>query len=238
MFLGILVGLLFITAAFDLPLRLFHRRRTGDAGHLKALWWTLGVAVICVVISRLMQFEPGYLYGLIVAIVFTTALTVRNEGIGVWLASGWLLALSIIAWLLLGWTRAAGGDTWLSLFLETVLATFVVAGIETLVIGLLPMRFLPGDPLFGWKRTAWFPLFAAAVFAYLMIIIDPPRTADLSDDSRTPTIIGVCSSWASASCRSGRGHTSASGSSGPRPATTSLQSHLQRRLTDQIEQRR
>lgn len=189
-FLGILVGLLFITLAFDLPIRFYHRRRTGDGGRLGVLWWTLAVAVICVLISRLVGFQPGYLYGLIVSILFTTVVTARDEGIGVWLASLWLLGLSVVAWLLLGWARHAGGDPWLALVLQTTLATFVVAGIETMVIGLMPMRFMPGRALYEWRRVAWFPLFVAAIFAYIIILIDP-HNGYLSDDSRTPMLIGV-----------------------------------------------
>ena len=192
LFLGLLVGLAAITAAFDLPLRIYHGRRTKahDAGVLRALWWTLLVAIICVVVSRLAGFQPGYLYGLIISIVFVTQLTTRDEGLGVWLASIWLLILSVVAWIALAVVRGAGADPWLSLFVQTVLVTFVVAGIETLVIGLLPMRFLPGHPLFQWRKSAWFVLFALAVLGYLLILVDPAN-GYLSDDSRTPVLVGV-----------------------------------------------
>jgi hypothetical protein len=192
LFMGLLVGLVLITAAFDLPLRFYHRRRTSgqDAGALRALWWTLGIALICVVISRLANFQPGYLYGLIVSIVFVTEITTRDEGIGTWLASLWLLVLSVVAWILLGVVRQQSGDPLLLLFVQTVLVTFVVAGIETLVIGLLPMRFLPGHPLYRWRRSMWFPLFAISVLGYLLILVDPAN-GYLSDDSRTPMLVGI-----------------------------------------------
>jgi hypothetical protein len=192
LFLGLLVGLAFITAAFDLPLRIYHGRRSEahDSGVLRALWWTLLIAVICVAISRLAGFQPGYLYGLIISIVFVTEISAREEGIGTWLASAWLLALSVVAWILLAIVRQQSTDPWLSLFLQTVLVTFVVAGIETLVIGLLPMRFLPGHPLFRWRKSLWFALFALSVFGYLLILVDPAN-GYLSDDSRTPMIVGI-----------------------------------------------
>jgi hypothetical protein len=192
LFLGLLVGLAFITAAFDLPLRIYHRRRTEahDAGVLRALWWTLLIAIICVVISRLAGFQPGYLYGLIISIVFVSEVSAREEGIGTWLASVWLLVLSVVAWVLLAIVRQQSTDPWLSLFVQTMLVTFVVAGIETLVIGLLPMRFLPGHPLFRWRKSLWFALFALSVFGYLLILVDPAN-GYLSDDSRTPMIVGI-----------------------------------------------
>jgi hypothetical protein len=192
LFLGLLVGLAFITAAFDLPLRIYHGRtsKAHDRGVLRALWWTLLVAVICVVVSRLANFQPGYLYGLVVSIVFVTEISRRDEGLGTWLAALWLLILSFVAWILLAFVRQGAFDPWVSLFLQTVLCTFVVAGIETLAVGLLPMRFLPGHPLFQWRRGMWFVLFALAVMAYLLILVDPAN-GYLSDDSRTPMLIGV-----------------------------------------------
>jgi hypothetical protein len=192
LFLGLLVGLAFITAAFELPLRIYHGRasKQNDRGVLRALWWTLLVAVICVVVSRLADFQPGYLYGLIVSIVFVTEISKRDEGIANWLAAIWLLVLSFVAWILLAFVRQGSFDPWLTLFLQTVLVTFVVAGIETLAVGLLPMRFLPGHPLFLWRRSAWFAVFALSVMGYLLILVDPAN-GYLSDDSRTPMLIGV-----------------------------------------------
>ena len=148
------------------------------------------MAVICVVVSRLANFQPGYLYGLVVSIVFVTEISTRDEGVGTWLASVWLLVLSFIAWVVLAFVRQGAFDPWLGLFLQTVLVTFVVAGIETLAVGLLPMRFLPGHPLFQWRRGMWFVLFALSVMGYLLILVDPAN-GYLSDDSRTPMLIGV-----------------------------------------------
>ena len=192
LFLGLLVGLAFITAAFDLPLRIYHGRtsRAHDQGVLHSLWWTLLVAVICVAVSRLANFQPGYLYGLIVSIVFVTEISKRDEAIGVWLASVWLIVLSVVAWVLLAVVRQGAFDPWIALLLQTVLVTFVVAGIETLVIGLLPMRFLPGHPLYQWRRGMWFVVFALSVMGYLLILVDPAN-GYLSDDSRTPMLVGV-----------------------------------------------
>jgi hypothetical protein len=52
------------------------------------------------------------------------------------------------------------------------------------------MRFLPGHPLFRWRKSLWFALFALAVMGYLLILVDPAN-GYLSDNSRTPTIIGI-----------------------------------------------
>jgi len=193
LFLGLLVGLALITAAFDLPLRIYHRRQSQghDSGVLRALWWTLLIAMICVLVSRLAGFQPGYLYGLIISIVFVTEISSRHEGIGTWLASMWLIVLSFLAWIGLVFVRQGPADPFMSQLLQTVLVTFVVAGIETLAIGLLPMRFLPGHPLYRWRKSMWFALFALAIFGYLLILVDPAN-GYLSSSSQGPMIIGIC----------------------------------------------
>ena len=173
-FLGILIGLVAITIAFDLPLRIVRKRVTGDGGRLKALWWTLSVAVICVVVSRLATFMPGYLYGLVITTVFVAAIAERTEGKGTFLAGLWLLALSFGCWFLLEAVRGGAiTDGPLSILIQTALVTFIVAGIEAVVIGLLPLHFLPGYALFHWSRLAWLPVFALGVLAYLVILVNP-----------------------------------------------------------------
>jgi hypothetical protein len=190
--LGLFTGFAFITLAFDLPLRVYHRRRslTRDRGFLRALWLTVPVAAVCVLVSRLAEFQPGYMYGLIISIIFTSEISSRDEGMGTWLASIWLLVLSFAAWILLEVVRQESGSPWLQTFLETALVTFVVAGIEALAVGLLPMRFLPGHPLYHWRRSMWFPLFAFAIFGYLLILVNPVN-GYLSNDSIVPMMIGL-----------------------------------------------
>jgi hypothetical protein len=190
-FLGLLLGLAAITLAFDGPLRVFHRDLTGDGGHLRSLWWTVPAAVACVAISRLAAFQPGYLYGLIVSVVFLHALARRADGMGNAFSALWLLASSLSCWLLLGIARTtAAADPDLRLVLETALACFTVAGIETLAVGLLPLRFLPGAAVLAWSKLAWTALFVPSVVAYLVILVNP-TSGYLSDDSRTPMWVGV-----------------------------------------------
>src|ERR1700733_9427446 len=78
----------------------YHRARHEDRSwRLQALPLGLGVAAICVVISRLTQFEPGYLYGVICGIAFGTKLTTTQKGHIVALCALTTLAIAVVAWL-------------------------------------------------------------------------------------------------------------------------------------------
>lgn len=139
---------------------------------------------------RLADFQPGYLYGLIVSATFTHEVARRDEGIGTWLASVVLFALSVGAWLGLVAVRSTSLDPAVETVLQTALACFVVAGIETVAVGLLPMRFLPGRPVYEWSRVLWLVIYALAVAAYLIVLVNP-TSGYLSDDSRAPMLIGI-----------------------------------------------
>ena len=78
--IGILGGLAIVIGAFELPLLLFQRRINKDAGMLRVQPLTIFIGIACVVISRIADFQPGYLYGLVAAYAFARELPLRDEG--------------------------------------------------------------------------------------------------------------------------------------------------------------
>jgi hypothetical protein len=157
-------------------------RTTGEVGRLRALPWTLGLAAVFVVISRLATLEPGYLYGIVLGTAFTREVGRDVEGREAAAAMLVTLATAVGAWLLLGAVRAgasAAGSP-LSVVLETAAAAVVVAGLEAVAFGMLPMRFLPGRVIYTWSRPAWAVLFGLGVFAFLHVLIGP-TTGYLAD---------------------------------------------------------
>jgi hypothetical protein len=60
----------------------------------------LAVAAICVLISRLSSFEPGYLYGVIAGLAFQGTLPKHEQGHTVAIAAIAGLSIAVVAWLL------------------------------------------------------------------------------------------------------------------------------------------
>jgi hypothetical protein len=174
--LGLVVSRAVVTVAFALPEMIFMRRRHRLRGQVEMLPAALALAAACVLVSRLAHFQPGYLYGVIVGIGFARKLSREDEGrVAAW-AAGWVLVVSLAAWF--AWTpvvnRISGGDTSFPiLFVDAVLATTFVIGIETLVIGLLPMQVLHGRALFDWSRRVWGVLYALCGFVFVWVLIHP-----------------------------------------------------------------
>lgn len=181
-YLGMLAGLAAVLAAFELPGLLIYRRRTGASAGVRALPWTLPAAILCVAVSRLASLEPGYLYGIVIGVVFRDEISARDEGRQNAAGAAWTLLVVLAAWIGLDVVRS--GDTSLSSFgallLETGLAVVVVGGLEAVAFGLLPMRFLAGATVYAWSRWLWALLFGVSAFAFIHLLIGP-HTGYLSE---------------------------------------------------------
>lgn len=173
--IGLLVGLIVVMLSFELPGMLMYRRRTGEMPGLRALPWTLVAAAVCVAISRIANLQPGYLYGLLLGIVFASEPSGAEEGRQTAVGASWTLLVSIGAWTALGVVRGdpapftgLGG-----LVVETALAVIAVGGLEAVAFGLLPMRFLAGQALYRWNRPLWAALLGIGMFAFLYLLVEP-----------------------------------------------------------------
>jgi hypothetical protein len=147
---------------------------------LHALPSGLIVAAAGVLISRVTNFQPGYLYGVLVGVLFAGPLRRNEQGHLVAVTSSAVLLASVLAWLLWVPVIAFVPPPWAAFgwaLLEDFLEGLVVSGLVGLVIALIPLRFLPGEQLALWSRWAWGVTFAVACFALLQIIPRPQSAA-------------------------------------------------------------
>jgi hypothetical protein len=176
-FIGILGGLAVVILAFELPIARTHRRVLNDARRLRVLPVTLFVAAVCVLGSRLANFEPGYIYGLVAGYVFAGEFSLRDEARSYALTGTWMLVIALAAWLAMPWVEdSLSSQPLLQMGISAGLATMFVAGLEGVVFGFIPLRFLRGAKLYEWRRSVWAVIFVAAAFLFAYILLDPtPR---------------------------------------------------------------
>jgi hypothetical protein len=174
-FLGFLVGLVVVLATFKLPPMLAHRRQTGELGRLRPLPWALVIAALFVLVSRIGNLQPGYLYGIVLGAIFGTDVSDKEEGRETFYGSLWTLAAAFLAWLGLTWVRTVGfaEDSFGVTLLATAFAAILVAGLEATAFGLMPLKFMPGYAIYKWNRLGWGVLFGLSVFAFIHILIGP-----------------------------------------------------------------
>lgn len=188
-FIGMLAGIVVVTLVFALPSWVAHRR-SHDAARLKVVPISLLIGVACVLISRLVGFQPGYLYGLLMGLTFARELSTTDEGRAAAMGAALMLVVSLVAWLGLGALTASSEPDFGLTVLRTVLAALMVAGLEGAVFGLLPMRFLPGLAVYEWHRGLWALLLGLGAFAFFHILVNP-ASGYLSDGSRTPLLTSL-----------------------------------------------
>ena len=142
-------------------------------------------------LTRLTNFQPGYLYGLVVAVVVASEVSVAVEGKAMATAAASTLLVAVAAWFGLLWADglgSAGSDPGLPIIaLQTAFVMAVVAGVELTFFGMLPLRFLPGEKVFRWNRPVWAALLGCGIFAFVHVIINP-RSGYLADSNRTPMV--------------------------------------------------
>jgi len=174
-FLGFLVGLVVVLASFKLPPMLAHRRKTGELGRLRPLPWALVIAALFVLVSRIGNLQPGYLYGIVLGAIFVTEVSGEEEGRETFYGSVWTLAAAGVAWLGLTWIRTVGfgEDSFEVTLASTAFAAILVAGLEATAFGLMPLKFMPGYAIYKWNRLGWAVLFGLSVFAFIHILIGP-----------------------------------------------------------------
>jgi hypothetical protein len=156
------------------------RVRAAVAAHLQALPAALIVAALCVAVSRIAHFQPGYLYGVVCGAVFAGSLKRREAGQLTIVSSVVMLAVSVAAWF--AWVPVNHAATHHGAFvgvilLDDLLASVFVAGITGTVISLLPLRFMPGQSLYAWHRGAWAATFGVATFGLVEVLLRPSTQA-------------------------------------------------------------
>jgi hypothetical protein len=171
-FLGLLIGVLVTTVGFALPTMIMRRRRTEERGILRVLPVALLVGVGCVVLSRLIGFLPGYLYGVALGLVFAAEVGEDAEAREVTISAVVILALALGAWFGLGAVRSSESGTF-SDVVQAALAMTTVSAFEALVFGLLPIHGMPGRVLFKQRRWLWAVVWGVSVLAFFHVLVNP-----------------------------------------------------------------
>jgi choice-of-anchor C domain-containing protein len=177
LFGGTLVAILVAATTPWIVARIFRRfHHYSTATYLRALPFGLLVALVCVVVSRLTNFEPGYLYGIVIGFGFAGSLKDRHNAYLIGITSLATLLVGLLAWL--AWipmnSVALGhGANVIEVMCDDALATIFVGALVSTVLLLLPLEGLPGGHLTKWRRDAWALIFFVALFLLVSVELRP-----------------------------------------------------------------
>jgi hypothetical protein len=151
------------------------------------------IAAVCVIASRWLDFHPGLLYGFVATTVILRPvdLTPRHQARMVLGPAFAVLAASLIAWALLDPLRAATADTdaFLPALAQAVLGIVFIGGLESLLFGLLPIRFMDGSKVMRWSRPVWALIYLLVVFLWVQLLLN--RDEAYVDAFRQTGIVAV-----------------------------------------------
>jgi Protein of unknown function (DUF642) len=170
---------------------IYHNKRHGSSPRkLIAIPGGLALAVAMVVVSRLINFEPGYLYGFVCGVLFTRELPSNEKGhlaaIGVCTTLA-LSAVSWVAWVPVNAAAERQGAFVGVVLLDDLLGALFVSGLVGSFFGMLPIRGLPGWTVKQWNIGAWVGAFGISILGLFQILLRP----GIAGHGHRPLIVSV-----------------------------------------------
>lgn len=179
MFVSVLLTLVVESVlALWLVSRLVRRRQPQLGPRFEFKIGSLVVLVVVVLASRATGFEPGMLFGVVLALGYATRPDSDLELRASAAEAGYLFVVGVASWVAYSVVAAAQGvvaDA-ASVFLRETLGGLVIAALAALPIVLLPWRGLIGGVLYAWRRGAWFAAYSVAMLAFLIILMPLPES--------------------------------------------------------------
>jgi len=134
-----------------------------------------GIAIASVLLSRIVSFQPGVIYGFVASNVVLGVgdLAIRQKGQAVFLAAIALLATFGLAWAVMIPARewAESDANVLAVVLEASSTLIVVGAIEGLAFSMVPIEFTHGIKVWRWSKIAWFGIAVVAAFLFWHVLL-------------------------------------------------------------------
>jgi predicted ribosomally synthesized peptide with SipW-like signal peptide len=176
MFVSLMVGLGIVTYIAEGGSVVVSNMRLHALAGVRVYGVALSIAVGSVVISRIVDFKPGVLYGFVASAVLLAPASLgrRQRAEVVLLPTLVLLFASLTAWLVLVPIRAAGGaeTSWSLGLVEAVAAIVFVAGLEGAFFNMIPIDFMDGAEIARWNRPVWALVFGVSGFLFWHLLLN------------------------------------------------------------------
>lgn len=189
-FLSLVIGVGAVTYVYSGGQSLLTRHRHGVPSGIRLFPIAIIVAIVCVFLSRVEDFQPGVIYGFIASsvVLAPAALDRRQVGQTVLLPALALLALCVAAWLLVIPFRDLSRDhgSWLAAVPEGTAAAIFVGGLQGLFFNMIPLHFMEGHKLWQWHTGLWLLLAGVTAFLFWYVLLNQQRAYFSSLQETTP----------------------------------------------------
>ncbi len=136
---------------------------------------TLLVVAIAVLVSRLLQFDPGVIFGLVAGTTFAVALAKSKEAVVIITGTAYAAVVALIAWIVYSVMNASGPpDGALLVSVSEFLGGVTLEGVSTLPIALIPLATLDGAILFAWRKWVWALSYVVGLALFMLVLFNLP----------------------------------------------------------------
>jgi hypothetical protein len=150
------------------------KKKFGTVARFNTMHFELLFMVVGVLASRVTHSHPGFVIGLVMGVAYARHLRRRDEAELALVGAATLFGVGLISWFAFGALAAGEGHEeagfWVELFRE-VFAAGTLESFVALVVGLLPMTFLEGRPIFEWSRKVWAGVYVVSIVAFLTLVV-------------------------------------------------------------------
>jgi len=169
---------LFNLAAWQVVRVVARRIQPDSQPYLRFRWGSLAIVAIAVVVARLLELQPGVIFGLVAGIAYAVTLQASRSAIITLVGSAFGLVLAGVGWL--GYSLlapvSAGAENVALVFFVEFLAGVTVKGVATLPLSLLPIGTLDGVKIIKWSRWAWGIAYAVGLAAFMLVLLTIPKS--------------------------------------------------------------
>jgi hypothetical protein len=136
-------------------------------------WGSILVLIVAVVVSRLLDFSPGIVFGVVAGLTFAAALAASKQAVVVLIGSGFAVTAGLTAWVL--YSALAQAETNLvTVTLTELFGAIAIEGIATLPLALLPFTAFDGGVLSNWKKWVWALSYTLGMAVFLLVLVTAP----------------------------------------------------------------
>lgn len=171
---GLLGFAVFNLGVWTLVKAVMRRVQPDATPYIKFRWGSLVIIAIAVVLARLLEFNPGVIFGLVAGLAFGMTLAASRNALVILLGSGFGLVAAALAWVGYSLLAPLGSGNAALVFATEFLSGITLEGISTLPLALLPLARLDGATLIRWKKWVWALAYAVGIAAFTFVLFAVP----------------------------------------------------------------
>jgi hypothetical protein len=170
--LAMFLSILLVVVTMNTVIRVFAVARFHTQATFKTMPFALLFMVVGVIASRLSHFHPGFVIGLVMGVTYARHLHKKDEATLALVGAGTFFTIGVASWFAFGaLPSGAGHEGFWPELLHEVFAAGTLESFVALVVGLLPLTFLEGRPIFEWSRKVWAGVYAVVLVAFMVLIV-------------------------------------------------------------------